>query len=427
MGSNSTGTGPGEDWSTVVFPADVRRCETCHDQKSGAARADAYYNRPNAAACGSCHDTVNFATGENHPGGPQIDDNLCSTCHIPQGELEFDASVKGAHTIPVDSTARPGLVVDIQKVDNGGAGQAPTVTFTVRDFSGAGVPMSALTASPNRIALTLAGPTNDYGYTNFGSDVTTHGYVQENPAPSAKCSSDGTCTYTFTHALPANAKGTYAIGIEARRALSILPGTTSQQSVNYGAINKVFYFSVDGSSTQARRKVVDINKCNGCHAELLHHGNTRNQTEYCVMCHNPSNTDSANPPQAVNFSLMIHKIHFGQNMKQFGATYVVSGTDFTTIRFSPMDSKGNPGDAAKCYMCHVNGSEENLPIGLNMVTTPQGLMNPTPPTTAACTACHLKISDTAHAATQTVNNVESCDVCHGVGAAFAADAVHAGK
>lgn len=427
MGSNSTGTGPESDWSTVVFPADVRRCEACHDQKSGAAQANAYYTTPTRAACGSCHDNLNFATGANHVAGPQIDDNQCANCHVPQGELEFDASIKGAHTIPVDSSARPGLVVDIQKVDNGGAGQKPMVTFSVRDFSGNAVPMSALTTSPNRIALTLAGPTSDYGYTNFGSDVTTHGYVQENPAASAQCASDGTCTYTFTHALPANATGTYAIGIEARRSLTILPGTTIQQTVNYGAINKVFYFSVDGTTAQPRRKVVDISKCNGCHVELLHHGNTRNQTEYCVMCHNPSTTDNANPAQAVNFSLMVHKIHFGQNMKQFGAKYVVSGTDFSTIRFSPMDAKGNPGDTAKCYMCHVNGSEENLPVGLNMVTTPLGLMNPTPPVTAACTACHLTIPATAHAATETVNNLESCGICHGTGAAFAVDAVHAGK
>ena len=284
-----------DDWSTVVFPADVRRCETCHDQKSGAAQADAYLKNPNRAACGSCHDDVNFASGVNHAGGPQVGDNLCATCHIPHGELEFDASIKGAHTIPEDSSYRPGIVVDIQNVANGGAGQKPTVTFTVRDFSGNGVPMSALTASPNRISLNLAGPTTDYGYTNFGSDVTTHGYVTENPVSSVQCSPDGTCSYTFTHAIPAKATGTYAIGIEARRALTILPGTTSQQSVNYGAVNKVFYFSVDGTPVQKRRQVVDISKCNGCHVELMHHGNSRNQTEYCVLCHNPSNTDKLQP------------------------------------------------------------------------------------------------------------------------------------
>ena len=28
------------DWSTVVFSSDPRRCEFCHDQKTGAAQAD---------------------------------------------------------------------------------------------------------------------------------------------------------------------------------------------------------------------------------------------------------------------------------------------------------------------------------------------------------------------------------------------------
>ena len=42
----------------------------------------------------------------------------------------------------------------------------------------------------------------------------------------ATCGSDGTCTYTFTHAVPAGAKGTYAIGIEGRDAHHVvLPGT----------------------------------------------------------------------------------------------------------------------------------------------------------------------------------------------------------
>ena len=88
------------DWSTVVFPADPRRCETCHSQTTKAAQATAYLTRPTRAACGSCHDDVNFATGVNHPGGPQFDDNQCSTCHIAQGELDFDASIKGAHLVP---------------------------------------------------------------------------------------------------------------------------------------------------------------------------------------------------------------------------------------------------------------------------------------------------------------------------------------
>ena len=52
------------DFSHVVFPADARRCTHCHEQDKGAAQQDAYL-KPNRAACGACHDDVNFATGEN--------------------------------------------------------------------------------------------------------------------------------------------------------------------------------------------------------------------------------------------------------------------------------------------------------------------------------------------------------------------------
>ena len=126
------------DFSDVAYPADPgdpRRCETCHSQTTGAAHATAYLLHPTRAACGACHDDVNFATGVNHAGGPQFDDNLCATCHIPQGEIDFDASIKGAHVAPTASSLLSGLVVNITKVANGTAGSLPVVSFTVQDSS----------------------------------------------------------------------------------------------------------------------------------------------------------------------------------------------------------------------------------------------------------------------------------------------------
>ena len=365
-----------DDWSTVVFPADPRRCESCHDQSSGAAQATAYMTNPSRAACGSCHDDVNFATGQNHVNLPEVSDNQCSQCHIPQSGQEFDASIKGAHTIPAESATRPGIVVAIVKVDNGVAGGKPTVTFTMKDFQGNGIQLSDMKTSPNRVSLNLAGPTTDYGYTSFGSDVKTPGYVAENPTTTGACSPDGTCSYTFTHAIPANATGTYAVGIEARRGLTLQPGTVQQQTTQYGAINKVFYFSVDGSPVVKRRQVVDIAKCNGCHVNLSVHGANRNQTEYCVLCHNPSQTDGTTPAQGVDFSLFIHRLHFGDNLAQYNMTFSVSGNNFSDVRFPVMSNTGTPGDTAKCYMCHVNGTEANFPIGLNNVVSPQGSVEP---------------------------------------------------
>jgi len=434
------------DWSTVNLPSDPRRCQFCHESGTGAKQANNWLTNPSRAACGSCHDNVNFVTGLNHVNLPQANDNQCTQCHIPKGELEFDASIMGAHTIPTQSATAPGLNFSILKVDNGVAGKAPTVTFTVKDNAGNGITMAQLTGGMNRLGLVLAGPTSDYGYTNFGSDVTSQGYVSENPVPTAKCSPDGTCSYTFTHAIPAKATGTFAIGIEGRRQLDILPGTTIAQTTEVGAINKVSYFSVDGSTIQPRLQFVVIAKCNGCHSFLSLHGENRNQIEMCVLCHNPSENDGvrravatnpadkALPNQSVNFALMIHKIHTGEKMAtEFGTTYTIVGfggshNDFTEVRYPTMGNTGAVGDTAKCYMCHVNTSEANFPIGKNNVADPQGKLNPAPATTSACTACHQTTSALSHAVSQSDPKFgESCDVCHATGTQFDVTKEHAGK
>ena len=166
------------------------------------------------------------------------------------------------------------------------------------------------------------------------------------------------------------------------------------------------YFSVDGSTVTPRRQVVDVAKCNGCHSYLSLHGENRNQIEQCVLCHNPSENDAVRPrrstvagrqgaaPQAVNFALMIHKIHTGEKMAtEFSTNYTIVGfggshNDFTEVRYPAMTATGGVGDTAKCYMCHVNNSEAVFPIGKNDVADTQGKLNPAPATTSACTACH---------------------------------------
>ena len=93
-----------------------------------------------------------------------------------------------------------------------------------------------------------------------------------------------------------------------------------------------------------------------------------------------------------------------------------------------MTLEGCTGNTAACYMFQVNNSEANFPIGKNMVTDPQGLLNPAPPTTSACTACHFDTPSFAHANSQIDPKFgESCTVCHAVGAAYDVLQVHAGQ
>src|ERR1017187_2737216 len=443
------------DWSTVVYPSnpgDPRDCAgSCHNPKNGAAQTNVWLTKPSRAACGSCHDDVNFAsgamnfTGDANPNPlPQIDDTQCAGCHIPQGELEFDASIKGAHTNPTESATAPGINLVITNVTGGTPAKTPTVTFTIKDNSGAAISMATMTGGSNRLALVMAGPTTDYGYTSLGSDVTTPGYVSENPVPAASCSSNGTCTYTFTHAVPAKAKGTYAMGIEGRRGITLLPGTTQQTTSEYGAKNMVYYFSVDGSAVAPRRTVVSITNCDQCHTKLSLHGENRNQIEMCVLCHNPSEGDESTRPsavvaadktlpiQGVNFALMVHSIHTGEKLAAAGQSFVIVGfggshNDFSDVRYPAM-LNGTTGDTANCAMCHVNGSEAVLPVGKNVVTNPAGLLSPAGATTSACTACHFDVPTMAHAVINTDPRFgESCTVCHAAGAAYDVIAVHAGQ
>jgi len=414
------------DWSTVVLPSDPRRCAECHESTTGAAQANAWYTNPNRAACGACHDDINFATGANHLNLPQVDDNGCASCHIPKGELELDASIQGAHILPQESATAPGIAITLVKVDNGVAGKAPTITFTLKDSSGKPIDPSTLVTSPNKISFNMAGPTKDYGYTSFGSDVTTPGYVSENAAAVAKCGQDGTCTYTFTHAVPAGSKGTFAIGVEARRALVLLPGTVKQVSTQYGADNKVIYFSVDGSPVVKRRAVVDIAKCNQCHVRLSLHGENRTHREYCVSCHIARHT--GRPVSGIDFPVMVHSIHFGVNLAAAGATYKIGTADFSGVRYPAFSPTGQPHDTTNCEMCHIAGTEAVFPIGLNPVKAPNYLLDPAPATTAACAACHVTRSNMAHMASQTDPKFgESCDVCHDANGAYSVIQEHAGK
>ncbi len=404
------------DFSDVVFPAvSPANCQVCHDPNSGAAQASVWLTQPTRAACGACHDNVNFATGENHVNLPQPNDNQCSTCHIPQGEREFDASIQGAHTIPRFSTQLRGVVFTLDRVDNGVAGRSPTVTFTVRDKSGAPINASDM----NLLNLVLSYPTRDYS-TAISED-----------ARQAQTSGNGVYTYTMRAVLPGDLQGTAAIGIEGYRNATINTGTVQETTVRDVGQNKVTYFAAGGGNVQPRRQVVAEANCNQCHFAISAHGDIRNEVQYCVLCHNPNATDQArrpadqNPPESIDFRTMIHKIHTGEELQ---IPYVVYGFGNVANSFNDVLF---PGDRRDCAKCHVNDSQQlPLPQGLLPVMNPRGFIKLEGPATAACLGCHTTQAAAAHAQVNggsAADNPlgESCAVCHGSSAEFSVDRVHA--
>ncbi len=376
-----------------------------------------WLTRPSSAACGACHDNVNFQTGENHAGGLPVSDNQCSQCHIIQGELPFDASILGAHIIPQwNPGTMPGINFKLISA-SGTAGQPPTVTFSVTDNAGNAVDASTM----NTLNLLLAGPATDYA-----------SVVSESAKGATATGTPGTYTYTFKAPIPADATGTYTIAIEGYRNFTVLPGTVVAQTVRDVGFNQLLPFSVDGSPVSPHRLEIVQQDCDACHYRISAHGGFRQNVQYCLLCHNPNATDesqrpaSESPAQSIDFPVLIHRLHTGDTAEPGGqmTPFVVFGFNGSRNDFSDVLY---PADLRSCGKCHVNSSNfPPLPPTSLPVNNPRAFINPTPPTTAACTACHTSKEASAHAMLNTSPTLgESCGVCHGQGAQFSVDKMHA--
>lgn len=395
--------GAWSDFSTVVFPQDTRNCTKCH--ADGPAQADNWKTNPTRAACGSCHDNVDFVSGRNHVSLPQPDDTQCKTCHAIPQVTDFDASITGAHVIPANSASLAGVVLKVVSVANATPGVSPQVTFSVADRKGNPYDISKLST----IRVVLSGPNSDY---NTGA-----GAIRVSEDPSKTAGSGGMYTYTMTNKVPAAATGSYTISLEAANSVMLLPGTPKQIVGVDSAMPVEYYFAVDSSATMPRRQVVANTKCNACHQALTFiHGGTRGSVTECVVCHNPALTDGTSK-QSVNYAGQIHSIHRGQNLAN---PYVIGGANFQSLRF--------PGDLRVCTTCHLtNTYQVNNVGGVALVAAPGAFIPAMPQTTAACLGCHDDVATASHAMANTTKLGEACVDCHGTGKQFAVDTVHTAK
>lgn len=409
------------DYSSVIFPQDVRNCTACHKEGADAAF---YLQAPTRAGCGSCHDRTWFGKpGEtpegwhNHPlDFEHVDDSGCAFCHpaTSPGVSPIDA----AHRLPKDTAAAPGLSLALTNVVPDA--DAGTVTVTIAAKFGNGSPVTNL-ASLDRLGATIAYPASDYQtYVNEG--------IQGGSGPvgvlDTKESPTGVYNYTFKATFPGDTDDTFAVALEGRVRFTVEDVAYTQGTDSNG----LTFFKFDRSEPEPRRTVVDEAKCNLCHSEMRFHGDQRFGVDYCLMCHNPKTTDASRrpgdqmPPVTVNFKDMLHLIHTGEELEK---AYVVFGfgsraIDFSEVRF--------PADRRQCGVCHVDSSML-LPAPLEAQPTVimQGgdLISSTPPEQAACNTCHDSAKAIVHAMLNTSEGVETCSICHGVGADFDVSVVHA--
>ncbi|RPJ50390.1 MAG: OmcA/MtrC family decaheme c-type cytochrome, partial [Acidobacteria bacterium] len=403
------------DYSNVGYPQDVRNCESCHDSEAGAAQHEAWLLHPTRAACGSCHDDVNFASGANHANGlVQTSDKFCANCHWPEGDLEFDASIKGAHVVPTASKQLPGVNLEILEVVNSAPGQTPTVKYRLTNDAGQPILPTELSS----FSLLLAGPTTDY---------TT--MIRESAAAGSVAAGDA-FNYTFKAAIPATATGTFFVSADAYRNVNINPGQVKQETVRDAATNPLKYFAVGDATPQARRHIVSDAKCDTCHGDLALHGGQRFNPEYCVTCHFPAAQDAAvrpadqMPSRSIDLKFMVHRIHMGHELTR---DYTIFGRSGSTHNYNEI---GYPASRTNCAKCH-EGTTYNIPsAGVASTVEPREFYSPIPPNSAACLGCHDSLDAAAHTYLNTANfpggtQGESCGVCHGPNAEFAVAKVHA--
>jgi OmcA/MtrC family decaheme c-type cytochrome len=409
------------DFSTVGFPQDIRNCENCHngtDPKQAPSQASVWLTNPSIEACGSCHDDVNFATGANHAGGAQADSSQCARCHIPDSGEEYDASIKGAHTVPYKSKQLKGLKATVASVTNLKPGQKPTVAFAIKNNDGSAVDGSKLTS----FAPMFAGPTTSY----------TKYYREAAQAKATFDAATGLTSYTFNAAVPADATGTWTVSADIYRNINLKRADGKADiAIREAAFNPVTNVAITGKLTPRRVDVV-VDNCNDCHDRLALHGDQRQNTAECVICHNPVENDSARrpadqgAPESVSFQRLIHRIHTGEDLTQDFTVFGFGGSknNFNEVRF--------PGDRRNCAKCHVSNSQA-VPVSADAipVNTLRDYFSPQGPTTAACLGCHDSKDVAAHAYLNqatfpgSTTATEACATCHGTGKDFAVDKVHA--
>jgi len=484
-----------------LFPRDLRDCDVCHgDAPQGSVVKLGISRR----TCSGCHPEVWFQASSPsvdrsrfpHPGGPQADDAQCLGCHVT-GTPKLYAPIEEAHVPPARAPRYDEPIVEIVGVEDLAPGKQPKVTFKLYDRVGPIVPTPSAPVpafepswasssyvprkfAAGSITIKIVGPTTP-DYSSFTSVQLVSGSAGGNPDPATLSTTNvtGTYVYTFTSVVPAGTVGTFIVGMEARRTVTlshydkvndVFRWPFTGEPVNETAENAYVYVNsasgvwpppAGSPAPVPRRTVVELQKCLRCHDRIEFHSGNRHDVAWCVTCHTADETDldkrinvagrrypggpvkigatfDGVEERSTHFKTMMHRIHTGARKGAASldgiapyAVYFGKAIFFDRGRF--------PGDLRNCTLCHAGKSYllDSIPVDApstraNEQATiwhPDGKAAHDPnepallPIQAACLGCHATGTTYAHAEAKTVNGVETCAQCHAKGA-LSVDVAH---
>ncbi len=365
----------------------------------------------------------------------------------------------------------PGLVLTIEELVGGSSpdggfqpGDTISVQFTVRRDDGKALPLSDL----DFFQVFVSGPTTFYQRVIAPqSDVIDAGTRN----------SDGSYAYTFadplpeTYEAPANDSQTFGSEVGEMTGETLVAGTYTVGMNTFktytidgedfrDAGNATFDFLLGGATELEHREVVLRSNCNQCHEDLRLHGGIHRETTLCVLCHVAGAEDlisddpnKATPDVTIDFKVMIHRIHKGEELRRVEATqsgsdsyrYQIIGFreslhDFSDVKFPRMPGgTGFNEQTRNCGACH-DGAAQGDNYYMNPTRATCGSchddvnfadgskLDPDDPDVAAGALTAAQLNAAAHrVAIQGMPgqvNDDQCVVCHAPGSSLGADVVH---